>query len=30
VPIVDPLTGAVRLAEVFVGVLGASNLTYAG
>ncbi len=29
VPIVDPLTGAVRLAEIFVGVLGASNLTYA-
>ena len=29
VPIVDPLTGEVRLAEIFVGVLGASNLTYA-
>lgn len=30
VPIVDPLTGEVRLAEIFVGVLGASSLTYAG
>lgn len=29
VPIVDPLTGEVRLAEIFVGVLGVSNLTYA-
>ena len=29
VPIVDPLTGEVRMAEIFVGVLGASNLTYA-
>src|SRR3712207_6159978 len=29
VPIVDPLTGAVREAEIFVAVLGASNLTYA-
>ncbi len=29
VPIVDPLTGEVRMAELFVGVLGASNLTYA-
>jgi len=29
VPIVDPLTGEVHLAEIFVGVLGASNLTYA-
>jgi transposase len=29
VPIVDPATGEVRLAEIFVAVLGASNLTYA-
>jgi transposase len=29
VPIVDALTGAVREAELFVAVLGASNLTYA-
>jgi transposase len=29
VPIVDPLTGEVRTAEIFVAVLGASNLTYA-
>ena len=29
VPIVDPVTGVVRAAEVFVAVLGASNLTYA-
>ena len=29
VPIVDPVTGEVRLAEIFVAVLGASNLTYA-
>ena len=29
VPITDPLTGEVRMAEIFVGVLGASNLTYA-
>jgi transposase len=29
VPIVDPLTGAVREAEIFVAVLGASSLTYA-
>jgi transposase len=29
VPIVDPLTGEVRMAELFVAVLGASNLTYA-
>ena len=27
--ITDPVTGAVRLAEIFVGVLGASNYTYA-
>jgi transposase len=29
VPITDPLTGEIRMAEIFVGVLGASNLTYA-
>jgi transposase len=29
VPISDPLTGEVRMAEIFVAVLGASNLTYA-
>ena len=29
VPIVDPLTGEVVTAEIFVAVLGASNLTYA-
>ena len=29
VPIVDPDTGVVREAEIFVGVLGASSLTYA-
>jgi len=29
VPIADPLTGEIRMAEVFVAVLGASNLTYA-
>ena len=29
VPIVDPLTGEVMTAEIFVAVLGASNLTYA-
>ena len=27
--IVDPVTGEIREAEIFVGVLGASNLTYA-
>ncbi len=27
--IIDPLTGEIREAEIFVGVLGASNLTYA-
>ena len=27
--IVDPSTGEIREAEIFVGVLGASNLTYA-
>jgi transposase len=30
VPIVDPLSGEVRMAELFIAVLGASNLTYAG
>jgi transposase len=29
VPIVDPMTGVVREAEIFVAVLGASSLTYA-
>jgi len=29
VPVVDPETGEVREAQVFVGVLGASNYTYA-
>ena len=29
VEIADPLTGEIRTAEIFVGVLGASNLTYA-
>src|SRR4249919_2866949 len=29
IPIVDPLTGVAHEAEIFVGVLGASNLTYA-
>jgi transposase len=29
VPITDPLTGEVRIAEIFVAVLGASNYTYA-
>jgi len=29
VPITDPLTGEVMTAEIFVAVLGASNLTYA-
>jgi transposase len=29
VPIADPATGEVRWAEIFVAVLGASNLTYA-
>jgi transposase len=29
VPIADPATGEVRMAEIFVAVLGASNLTYA-
>jgi transposase len=29
VPIVDPRTGEVHPAQIFVGVLGASNYTYA-
>jgi transposase len=29
IPIADPTTGVVREAEIFIGVLGASNLTYA-
>jgi transposase len=29
IPIADPATGVARDAEIFVGVLGASNLTYA-
>ncbi len=29
IPITDPTTGVVREAEIFVAVLGASNLTYA-
>src|ERR1700676_4348764 len=29
IPIIDPATGVVREAEIFVAVLGASNLTYA-
>jgi len=29
IPIIDPLTGEVRMAEIFVAVLGASSLTYA-
>ena len=29
VPIVDPRTGVIREAEIFVGVLGASSYTYA-
>ena len=29
IAIVDPTTGAIHEAEIFVGVLGASNLTYA-
>ena len=28
-PIVDPLTGEIMMAEIFVAVLGASSLTYA-
>jgi transposase len=29
VPIIDPASGEVRTAEIFIAVLGASNLTYA-
>ncbi len=29
IPITDQLTGEIRMAEIFVGVLGACNLTYA-
>ena len=29
IAVVDPATGEIREAEIFVGVLGASNLTYA-
>jgi len=29
VPIVNPINGVIALAEIFVGVLGASNYTYA-
>ena len=29
VPIIDPLTGEIRPAQIFVAVLGASNYTYA-
>ena len=29
IPIVNPQTGEIRAAEIFVGVLGASNYTYA-
>lgn len=29
IAIVDPLTGEIRAAEIFVGVLGASGYTYA-
>jgi hypothetical protein len=29
VPIIDPLSGEVRMAELFIAVLGASNLTFA-
>jgi transposase len=29
VPVVDPQTGEIRQAQVFIGVLGASNYTYA-
>jgi len=29
VPIVDPHTGEVHQAQIFIGVLGASNYTYA-
>ena len=29
IPVVDPQTGEIRQAQLFVGVLGASNYTYA-
>jgi transposase len=29
VDVIDPLTGEVRAAHIFVAALGASNLTYA-
>lgn len=29
VPVIDPFTGEIRYAEIFVAVLGASNYTYA-
>jgi transposase len=29
VPVVDPQTGEIRQAQIFIGVLGASNYTYA-
>jgi transposase len=29
VPVIDPVSGEIRCAQVFVGVLGASNYTYA-
>jgi transposase len=29
VPVIDPLTGEIRYAQIFVAVLGASNYTYA-
>ncbi len=29
VPVIDPVSGEIRRAQVFVGVLGASNYTYA-
>jgi len=29
VPVVDPVSGEIRRAQVFVAVLGASNYTYA-
>lgn len=29
VPVIDPLTGEIRSAQIFVAVLGASNYTYA-
>ena len=29
VPVIDPVTGVIHAAQIFVAVLGASNLTYA-